>query len=148
MARAADTGIREMNPEIVQWESEALAWMDAKSRADAAKKEMDTYRPSLMQALADEGIEDENGHRTLELTHVVGKWSGIQRQRRVSESQDMDTINRILEEKGLKDRCIEMVPQVNNDAIYACLYEGLLTEDEVYAMFPEKVTYALVAVKP
>ena len=53
----------------------------------------------------------------------------------------------LLKEKGLEDRCVKMVPQIDQDAIYAALYEGLLSEDDIYAMFPPRVTYALVAVK-
>lgn len=147
MARTADSAREISLDDQLTWESEAVAWLEAKARYDEAKKQMDGFRSVLMEALDELGTEDENGHRYLHLTHEVGKWGAIQRQRRVSETTDMDKVNEILEQRGLTERCIEMVPQVNNDAVFACLYEGLLTEDEVYAMFPQKIQYALVAVK-
>lgn len=147
MARTSENSSRNLESPILSWESQAVAWLDAKERADEAKKEMSQYYSDLMEALDDQGVEDDKGHRTLELTHPVGKYAGLQRQRRVSVGKDEDTIMAILKEKNLESRCIQMVPQIDEDAVMACLWEGLLTEDEIYAMFPEKVTYALVAVK-
>lgn len=147
VVRAADTSSRTLDSDNVSWQSEAVAWLDAKARYDAAKKEMDGYRSALLQALNDLGEEDENGHAYLDLPEQVGKWVGLQRQRRVTDTLDEETAFQILKDRGLEDRCIKMVPQIDPDAIYACLYEDLLTEGEIYAMFPIKVTYALVAVK-
>ncbi len=137
-----------METQDVDWEVDAVAWLEAKQRADAAKKDMDKRRTTLMGAITELGDEDDKGHVTLELSHQVGGYVALQRQRRVSVSKDEEVIEEILEAKGLKDRCVKMVPQVDEDAVMACLYEGLLTEEDIYAMFPEKVTFALVAVKP
>lgn len=124
-----------------------MAWLDAKEKADAAKREMDKYRSELLEALVENGEEDENGHVYLDLPEQVGKWVGLQRQRRVTDTVDEELALSILEEKGLTDRCVQMVPSIDQDAIYACLYEELLDEDDIYRMFPPKITYALVAVK-
>lgn len=148
MARTADTGSRTLDVDSSDgWESQAVAWLSAKERYDAAKKEMDSYRSTLMARLEESGDEDENGHRYLDLSDQVGKWVGLQRQRRVTDLFDEDKALEILGEKDLTERCVKMVPQVDQDAVYAALYEGLLTEDDIYAMFPPKITYALVAVK-
>ena len=147
MARSAGTSrVTDLDP-AGQWEVEAAAWLEAKARYDAAKKEMDSFRPTLLGALEEQGTEDDSGHLLLNLTHPVGKWSGIQRQRRVTDTVDEPTALSILDERGLTDRCVRMVPQIDQDAIYAALYEGLLTEEDIYRMFPPKITYALVAVK-
>lgn len=147
MARSSNTGSRSLETENVEWQSQAVSWLEAKERYDAAKKEMDKYRATLMGALDELGEEDENGHRFLDLPAQVGKWVGLQRQRRVTDTIDEETAFSILKEKGLEDRCVKMVPQIDQDAIYAALYQGLLSEDDIYAMFPPRVTYALVAVK-
>ena len=148
VARTANTGTRTLETQDVDWEVDAVAWLEDKQRADAAKKDMDKRRTTLMGAITELGDEDDKGHVTLELSHQVGGYVALQRQRRVSVSKDEEVIEEILEAKGLKDRCVKMVPQVDEDAVMACLYEGLLTEEDIYAMFPEKVTFALVAVKP
>ena len=146
MARAAESA-RQLTIDIDEWEVDAVAYLNAKFLADEAKRDMESHRRPLMKALADLGEEDDNGHRTLYLSHPVDKWGAVTRQRRVSVGQDDQAIEAILTRHGLKERCVKMVPQVDEDAIMACVYEGLLTEEEVYEMFPQKVTYALVAVK-
>ena len=71
----------------------------------------------------------------------------MQRQRRVSQSLDMDTAILTLTKRGLADRCIRSVPTVDEDEIMSCLYEGKLTEEEVDAMFPKKITWAFIPSK-
>jgi hypothetical protein len=59
----------------------------------------------------------------------------------------MDKAETILTSKGIKDRCIKLVPTINEDEIMAAYYEGLITEQEVDEMFPAKITYALLLKK-
>ena len=40
-----------------------------------------------------------------------------------------------------------MMPVLKEDEVMACLYEGLITEEEVDKMFPKKVSYAFLTSK-
>jgi hypothetical protein len=40
-----------------------------------------------------------------------------------------------------------MVPMLDEAEVMACLYEGLLTEEEIDEMFPKKVSYAFLTSK-
>lgn len=146
MARAAVSS-RKLSPSQPEWEVAASSYLTAKASAEEAKKVMDSAKVELMSALEDLGDEDDKGHRVLHLTQSVGKWSGLMRQRRVSNQMDEQAVEAILKDKGLLDRCTVMVPTLDEASIMACLYEGLLDEGDIDQMFPEKVTYALVAVK-
>jgi len=69
------------------------------------------------------------------------------KQRRVSKNLDMDVAEDILTKKGIRDKCIKMVPQIDEAAIMAAFYEVYLTEDDIDTMFPAKVTYAFLVGK-
>lgn len=147
LARRASTTRTPKTDIETSWQADAAAWMLCKQSYDAAKKEMEKYRSRLLAALDAEGTEDENGHRFLYLEEPVGPFAGIQRQRRVSDTLDEERAMQILEERDLLDSCVKMVPQIDQDAVFAALYDRDLTEADIEAMFPPKVTYALVAVK-
>jgi hypothetical protein len=147
LARKASTTRTPKTDIETSWQADASAWMLSKQTYDAAKKEMDKYRSRLLTALDAEGTEDENGHRFLYLEDAVGPFAGIQRQRRVSDTLDEERALAILEERGLLDTCTKMVPQIDQDAVFAALYDHELTEADIEEMFPPKITYALVAVK-
>jgi hypothetical protein len=40
-----------------------------------------------------------------------------------------------------------MEPVLNEDQVMACLYEGLLTEEDVDSMFPKKIIWAFIPSK-
>lgn len=71
----------------------------------------------------------------------------LKRERRVSQSLDMDAAIVILTQKGLAERCIKPVPTIAEDEVMAALYEGKLTEEDVDTMFPKKVTWAFITSK-
>jgi hypothetical protein len=56
----------------------------------------------------------------------------------------MDIAEKIIQEKGLTERCIKMVPTLDEAEIMASFYRGELTEDDIDAMFPSKVSYAFI----
>ena len=93
------------------------------------------------------GEPDEKGNLWLRLPHEVDGFTSLQRQRKVSQSLDEGTATELLKEKGLFDRCFVMMPVLKEDEVMACLYEGLITEEEVDKMFPKKVSYAFLTSK-
>lgn len=90
------------------------------------------------------GEEDGRGHIVVDIDDEVSGISKVVKQKRVSKSLDDEIAEQILEAKGLKDRCFVMVPVLNEEEIMAAFYEGLLTEEDIDAMFPAKITWALV----
>lgn len=102
------------------------------TRQNEAKK-------SILEDVTAYGEEDGRGHIILEFDDIK-----ITNQKRVSKALDMETAETILAEKNLTERCVQMVPLLDEDAIMAAFYEGQLTEEDIDSMFPAKVSYALI----
>ena len=118
-----------------------------KSRVDEFTKKQNEIKAELNEYVEENGEVDDKGHVWVTLPEEVEGYVSMQRQRRVSQSLDMDTAILTLTKRGLADRCIRSVPTVDEDEIMACLYEGKLTETEVDAMFPKKITWAFIPSK-
>lgn len=106
-------------------------------------------RQSQIKTLLEEEIDakgevDGRGHITLEVDEPTVGIASISKQKRVSQSLDIDVAESLLKEKELYDSCITMVPQINEDAIMASYYEGKLTEEDIDKMFNKKVSYAFL----
>ena len=56
----------------------------------------------------------------------------------------MDVAEKILAEKGLTERCVKLVPTLDEAEIMASFYRDELTEADIDAMFPSKVSYAFI----
>jgi hypothetical protein len=118
-----------------------------KTRIDSLTKEQNKVKEELVEYVIENGQEDDRGHVRVELPEEVEGYTSIQRQRRVSMGLDMDAAILILTKKGLAERCIKSVPTVAEDEVMAALYEGKLTEQDIDAMFPKKITWAFLPTK-
>jgi hypothetical protein len=87
---------------------------------------------------------DDRGHKKLVIEDEFKGEVTLTKQRRVSKTLDMQVAEDILNTKGIKDKCIKMVPTLDESAIMASFYEGLLTEEDIDLMFPAKITYAFL----
>lgn len=122
-------------------------FISLRSRIDDLSKERDSIKADLSELVDDIGEPDEKGNLWLRLPHEVDGFTSLQRQRKVSQSLDEGIATDLLKEKGLYDRCYAMLPVLKEDEVMACLYEGLITEEEVDKMFPKRVSYAFLTSK-
>jgi hypothetical protein len=122
-------------------------FISLRSRIDDMSKQRDSIKADLAELVDTVGEPDEKGNLWLRLPHEVDGFTSLQRQRKVSQSLDEDEASSILLSKGLTERCYKMVPMLDEAEVMACLYEGLLTEEEIDEMFPKKVSYAFLTSK-
>jgi len=101
-------------------------------------------KKSLNAGVNELGEADDKGHIVVEINDSVSGINRVMRQRRVSKSLDINVAEELLAERGLQDKCIKMVPVLDEDEIMSAYYEGLITEEDIDKMFPAKVTWALV----
>jgi hypothetical protein len=127
--------------------SKVRKFVSLKARIDDMTKEQSTIKKELSDLVDAEGTPDEKGHLWLSLPEEVDGYVSLQRQRKVSQKLDEDVAYNILTSKKLKDRCYKMVPVLDEAEVMACLYEDLLTEEEIDAMFPKAVSYAFIPSK-
>lgn len=99
---------------------------------------------NIREGVKELGVESDKGHIVVELNDEVSGVRNAMQQKKVSKNLDMDVAEELLKSKGLYDKCIEMVPQLNEDEIMNAYWEEKLTEDDIDTMFPSKVVWALV----
>lgn len=118
-----------------------------KDRIDSTVAIQNDIKEKLRDGLKELGEVDDRGHVVVEINDDITGIKRVLNQRKVSKSLDMDIAEDILKEKGLHERCVTMIPVLDEEAIMAAYYEGLVTEEDIDKMFPAKITWALVMSK-
>lgn len=126
--------------DIKQLTNEAKQYLELKKQIKFLEERQKEIKDRLNDAVKELGETDGRGHITLELDEDLK----ITNQRRVSKTLNMDVADTLLEERGIKEDCIIMIPTVSEDAIMAAFYKGQLSEEDIDSMFPAKVSYAFV----
>lgn len=98
----------------------------------------------LVEVLKEYGETDSRGHIVLDVDDKITGVSKIMHQRKVIKNLDMDIAEKIIQEKGLTERCVKMVPTLDEAEIMASFYRGELTEEDIDTMFPSKIVYAFI----
>ena len=114
-----------------------------KDEMDILTKRQTEIKQRLIDVV-DAAEADDRGHRVLTVEDETLGDITLTRQRRVSKSLNMEVAEDILIKKGIKDTCIKMVPTIDEGAIMAAFYENYLTEEDIDAMFPSKISYAFL----
>jgi len=115
-----------------------------KEQTDLLTKRQSEIKARLTEVVDELGEVDGRGHITFEVDDSVSGIKSISKQRRVSQSIDMDVAESILAAKELTADCVKQVPVLDEDAIMAAYYQGKLTEEDIDKMFPKKVSYAFL----
>lgn len=141
-SRMARTKVRERQP-VDQFTAEVMEYKLLKAQTDEMAKRIKVLRDSLMESVQTLGIEDDKGHVFLVLDDDIDGVNEIVAERRVTQAINEEAAQDLLQDRGLFDRCTELVRVVNQDEVMAARFEELLSDDDVDAMFDVKVTYAL-----
>lgn len=139
--------IKRPLPDETSLVSKVRRFLTLKNRIDDLSKEQSVLKTELSDLVDVDGEPDEKGHIWLPLPEEVDGYTSLQKQRRVSQKLDQDEAEKILKEKGLYERCYKMVPVLDEAEVMACLYEELITEEEIDTMFPKAVSYAFIPSK-
>jgi hypothetical protein len=118
-----------------------------KERIEELTTLQNEVKKQLKQAIEELGETDDRGHVVVEIEDDVTGIRKVMQQRRVSKNLDIELAEIVLKEKGIHERCLTMVPVLNEDEIMAAYYENLITEADIDKMFPSKITWALVLSK-
>ena len=123
-----------------------LQFLALKDEMKTSTERLDTLKKDLTQHVTEHGEVDEKGHRNFLLpapvNHGDKTYTGFQQQRRVSQSFDTTVAEKVLKDKGLWERAVVMVPEIDQNEIYVLNQEGLVTDDELDSMFAERETFA------
>lgn len=126
--------------------SKLLQFLVLKDEVKTTSDRLDVLKKDLTAHVKEHGETDDKGHRTFTfpapLPYGDKQYVGFQQQRRVSQSFDTETAEKVLKDKGLWDRAVVMVPEIDQNEIFVLNQEGLLTDDELDSMFAERETFA------
>ncbi|MDX3260722.1 hypothetical protein PV336_15995 [Streptomyces sp. MI02-2A] len=102
-----------------------------------------------VSAFVDEtGEVDEKGSKFWKLPAPIEvngqKFTEVKRERRVSTRLDVDAVETLVNEKGLRDRVYKPVTEIrlDQDELYVLNQEGLLTDEEMDSLFTEAESFA------
>ena len=119
-------------------------YLSLKGEADLLTNRVNELKKRLTEDVETYGEVNSNGHFNLVVEDSVKGEVKLTKQRRVANPLDIQTAEKILEERGIKDECIKMVPTLDDAAIMAAHYQGKLSEADIDAMFPAKITWAFI----
>lgn len=120
--------------------------VDEYRRAKESERELKNFTKEARDIIHDyvltHGTPDDKGN----LHYRFGDRSQIKLEKRAPRTLDPDAAERILKEAGLWEQCTEEEIVVNllDDEIWAQLYEGNLTEEQINEIFPiSEASYAV-----
>jgi hypothetical protein len=119
-------------------------YLSLKGEVELLTNRINTLKSRLTEHVETNGQTDEKGHVSLSVEDPIKGDVTLTKQRRVSKNLDINTAEALLAERGIKEECIKMVPTLDDAAIMAAFYQGKLSEADIDAMFPEKITYAFI----
>ncbi|WP_189764378.1 hypothetical protein [Streptomyces xanthochromogenes] len=139
----ANTVASDFNRKAAQW---ALI-MD---RVATQQTLLEALKADMIEDLQDFGVRDHKGSYVLDLGRsyeVAGKkFTGLKYQRGSTRTANTEKAEQLAKEKGLVERLFPAQPVFDPQEVYVAFQEGLLTEEEVDQIFPEKTTWSFVRV--
>jgi hypothetical protein len=139
ISRAQETG-PDLG-QLRQWTSELVGVK--KTIKDLGTRQT-TITKRIKAVVQEEGYVDDQGHVWLDFDEPVDGVVALQMQRKVSKPLNEDKAEAILRKNGLYEECTTTVVVLDQDAIMAAHYAGKISEDDIDAMFPPSISYALM----
>lgn len=133
-----------MTEKLLEIKQRLRQYLALKGEADLLTDRVNYLKKELTADVEQYGEESTNGHFNLVVEDSVKGEVKLTKQRRVSNNLDLEVAEKLLEERGIKEQCIKMVPTLDDAAIMAAHYQGKLSEADIDAMFPPKVTWAFI----
>lgn len=129
-------------------------WAVLKARKAALEDRIGELRQELLTYAEQHGMADDRGHHHVDLPHPVTvpggtTYTGWSRVRKVSRTLSEERVRKLAEERGLTNRLFkEVVTTVlDQDELFACQQEDLITPEELDALFDVVVVYSLTGKK-
>ena len=114
-------------------------YIDSKKLADEAAARVKQQRDTIIAYAEEHGVEDSNGHQWVE----VGDFARIKRERRVATVMDEEYVEEWLRKNKLWDQCSRTITVIDEDALYAAIYDETIPEQVADKMFTHRETFAL-----
>lgn len=124
-------------------------WATRKALVEFETSQMNRLRDELMEIVIARGDQDEKGntHFSLSESVIVGdkEFKGIKREARTITTLNKERAIDLARTKGLH-KVVVLVPEVDQDELYAAYQRGEISEEEVDDCFDVKKTFAFKSV--
>ena len=130
-----------MNEQLTSWVHQYRMLQDRIKEIQALQKPLNA---SIVEEIDAAGFRDDKEHMWIQFEQPMFGVRALQHQRKVKVGLDMEAAIELLKARGLSDRCLVMVPALNDDEVAAARFEDLLTDADLEIMFPKTITWALV----
>lgn len=136
---------RFLDPESI--EAQVREYAKLKASMEILESRSKELREKLFEFLDLQGEEDDKGNILVELDEAIEGVVRIEKRRRAKRTLNEGAAEMIIKAAGLEDSLFEMKRVINEDALMAAYYEGLITEEQLDEMYPVSVIWALHTVK-
>lgn len=126
---------------------EVQQYVSLKNEIDSLTDRRDVIKKRLMAYTEEAGVANEKGSLVLEVNEETTNTRAVVKQRRVSKVFNETKAEEILKSKGVYEKCTKTVVTLDEDAVMSAYYNNELDDEDIDAMFPEKVIWALVLEK-
>lgn len=117
-----------------------------KAALEAREKELKEILMDLLDRLG-RPYGSEGQHLAIDFPTQIRGFARFVRRVSVSQTVDEMTAEAIARQKGIYDQLFKPVMTLDEDACLVARKQGLLTDEELAAMFPKKRVYSLVPEK-
>jgi hypothetical protein len=119
---------------------------------EALEERESALKKDVQEFIDANGYEDDKGHIWFDLDEPLdiagfGTVKQLKRERRVSVTVDDTQAEAILQAKGIYDDCTTTIVVLDEEEIRKAHFKGLLTDADIDAIFPPKVSWAFRPVK-
>ena len=126
--------------------NDVLEWLDSKARADAFTRRANRLRDQIESSVCENGHTDSNGNVTLALSNPVifdGRiYCGVKRERRMQRTPNEERIRELAERTNNIERLFPLRPTLNEQALAALCLEGVISKEEIEAVYDIKESFA------
>jgi uncharacterized protein (DUF1810 family) len=140
-----NNSLPDANLEFIRKEVQQYVFL--KDEISGLDNRVSQLKKRITSAVEDLGEVNEKGSIVLPINDPTSGTVNIVKQRRVSKVFDESTANNLLKAKNIFEECTQTITVLNQDAVMAAYYEGKLTDEDIEAMFPEKIVWALILEK-
>lgn len=126
---------------------EVQQYIALKDQIDMLGERRDEIKKRLTSAVEQLGSVNDKGSFVLDVNDELTGTKAVVKQRRVSKVLNEKQAEKILRDKNIFETCTKQITVLDPDVIMSKYYDGELSDDDIDAMFPEKVVWALVLEK-
>lgn len=120
-----------------------MEWLGIKAQATMVSKRQKELHDRMCAQMEIDGYQDEKGSYYVDFEEdEVDGYVGLQYRCQEKPLLDEERAEELLTEKGLLEKCVVMVPELDQAAIYAAHQEGLISQEELDEIFVKNITYA------